>query len=193
MGWSNSNLPWAEFERRLSGREPIVVDPVTIEYGDGGDAPAWTRKRDRYQPRPGMVAGESTVDYVELHCHTNFSFLDGASQPVDLVEEAVQLGLSGLAVTDHDGFYGVVQFSAAAREHKLPTVFGAELSLGCRAHRTGSPIRPAGTCWRWPGDPRGTPGCPVPSRWPSWPAARRAGPSTTWTRSPPTCATTCWC
>jgi len=143
MGWSNSNLPWAEFERRLSGREPIVVDPVTIEYGDGGDAPAWTRKRDRYQPRPGMVAGESTVDYVELHCHTNFSFLDGASQPVDLVEEAVQLGLSGLAVTDHDGFYGVVQFSAAAREHKLPTVFGAELSLGLPGPQNGEPD-PAG-------------------------------------------------
>jgi len=143
MGWSNSNLPWAEFERRLSGREPIVVDPVTIEYGDGGDAPAWTRKRDRYQPRPGMVAGQSTVDYVELHCHTNFSFLDGASQPVDLVEEAVQLGLSGLAVTDHDGFYGVVQFSAAAREHKLPTVFGAELSLGLPGPQNGEPD-PAG-------------------------------------------------
>ena len=143
MGWSNSNLPWAEFERRLSGREPLVVDPVTIEYGDGGDAPAWTRKRDRYQPRPGMVAGESTVDYVELHCHTNFSFLDGASQPVDLVEEAVQLGLSGLAVTDHDGFYGVVQFSAAAREHKLPTVFGAELSLGLPGPQNGEPD-PAG-------------------------------------------------
>ena len=93
MGWSNSNLPWAEFERRLSGREPILVDPVTIDYGDGSDTPAHTRKRERYQAPPDVVRGESTVDYVELHCHTNFSFLDGASQPKVLVEEAVKLGL----------------------------------------------------------------------------------------------------
>jgi error-prone DNA polymerase len=129
MGWSNSDLPWAEFERRLSGREPIVVDPITIEYGDGGDSPAWTRKRQPYQA-PDLVRGESTVDYAELHCHTNFSFQDGANHPQELVQEAHRLGLTALAVTDHDGFYGVVQFSGAAREHGLPTIFGAELSLG---------------------------------------------------------------
>ena len=45
--------------------------------------------------------------YAELHCHTNFSFLDGASHPEELADEAARLGLAGLAVTDHDGFYGV--------------------------------------------------------------------------------------
>ena len=69
------------------------------------------------------------MDYAELHCHTNFSFLDGASQPEELAEEATRLGLSALAVTDHDGFYGIVRFNEAARELGLPTVFGAELSL----------------------------------------------------------------
>ena len=49
--------------------------------------------------------------YAELHCHTNFSFLDGASHPEELAEEAARLGLAGLAVTDHDGFYGVVRFA----------------------------------------------------------------------------------
>ena len=39
--------------------------------------------------------------YAELHCHSNFSFLDGASAPDDLVERAVALGLAGLAMTDH--------------------------------------------------------------------------------------------
>ncbi len=68
--------------------------------------------------------------YAELHCHSNFSFLDGASHPDELVEEAVRLGLCGLALTDHDGFYGVVRFAEAARPLKLPTVFGAELTLG---------------------------------------------------------------
>src|ERR1700756_1126321 len=95
MSWSNSNLPWAEFERRLSGREPIVVDPVTIDYGDGSDTPAHVRKRERYQAPPDVVRGESTVDYVELHCHTNFSFLDGASQPEALVQEGGRIGVGG--------------------------------------------------------------------------------------------------
>ena len=46
------------------------------------------------------------MGYAELHCHTNFSFLDGASHPEELAEEAARLGLAGLAVTDHDGLYG---------------------------------------------------------------------------------------
>ncbi|MFC7573519.1 PHP domain-containing protein [Klenkia terrae] len=70
------------------------------------------------------------MPYAELHCHTNFSFLDGASHPEELVAEAVRLGLHALAVTDHDGFYGVVRAADAARTHDLPTVVGAELSLG---------------------------------------------------------------
>lgn len=76
----------------------------------------------RTQPRaPG---------YAELHCHTNFSFLDGASHPEELVEEAARLGLAGLATTDHDGLYAVVRSAVAARPLGLPTVFGAELTLG---------------------------------------------------------------
>ncbi|MGH9013890.1 MAG: PHP domain-containing protein, partial [Acidimicrobiia bacterium] len=69
------------------------------------------------------------ADYAELHCHTNFSFLDGASHPEELVDEAVRLRLAALAVTDHDGFYGIVRFAEAARACGLPTVFGAELTL----------------------------------------------------------------
>src|SRR6266508_5368150 len=78
-----------------------------------------------------MRLAERTADsaYAELHCHTNFSFLDGASHPEELVDEAARLGLAGLAVTDHDGFYGVVRFAEAARAYRLPTVFGAELTL----------------------------------------------------------------
>jgi error-prone DNA polymerase len=77
------------------------------------------------------LAGQtSRLVYAELHCHTNFSFLDGASHPEELVDEAARLGLAALAVTDHDGFYGVVRFAGAARASGLPTVFGAELTLG---------------------------------------------------------------
>ena len=44
--------------------------------------------------------------YAELHAHSNFSFLDGASHPEALVERAAELGYEALAVTDHHGFYG---------------------------------------------------------------------------------------
>jgi error-prone DNA polymerase len=67
--------------------------------------------------------------YAELHAHSNFSFLDGASHPEELAAEATRLGLSGIALTDHNGLYGVVRFAEAARVFGLPTVFGAELTV----------------------------------------------------------------
>ncbi len=67
--------------------------------------------------------------YAELHCHTNFSFLDGASAPDDLVERAVELGLTGLAVTDHNGLYGAVRFASAAEAAGLHPVIGVEIEL----------------------------------------------------------------
>src|SRR5262249_20295347 len=53
----------------------------------------------------------------------------GASHPEELVDEAARLGLAALAVTDHNGFYGIVRFAVAAKSAGLPTVFGAELTL----------------------------------------------------------------
>ena len=67
--------------------------------------------------------------YAELHAHSSFSFLDGASHPEELAAEASRLGLSGLAITDHDGLYGIVRHSQAAAAAALPAVFGAELHL----------------------------------------------------------------
>ncbi len=67
--------------------------------------------------------------YAELHCHTNFSFLDGASHPEDLVENAIELGYEALAITDHDGFYGVSRFWQAAKATGLPVVYGVEIGL----------------------------------------------------------------
>ena len=67
------------------------------------------------------------VAYAELHCRSNFSFLAGASHPEQLAECAAQLGLGALALTDRNGFYGVVRFAQAARAVGLPTVFGAEM------------------------------------------------------------------
>ncbi|MCU1498897.1 MAG: putative polymerase, partial [Acidimicrobiales bacterium] len=104
--------------------------PEPPAWADGGYAPAWTRKRAPYRPPADLTwRGSGTTPYAELHCHSNFSFLDGASHPEELAEEAARLGLEALAVTDHDGFYGVVRFAEAARAVGLPTVFGTELTL----------------------------------------------------------------
>jgi error-prone DNA polymerase len=77
--------------------------------------------------------------YAELHAHSGFSFLDGASDPEELVAEAVRLGLSGLALTDHHGLYGVVRFAEAARAFALPAIFGVEISLDATDDRVGMP------------------------------------------------------
>ncbi len=71
----------------------------------------------------------ATTPYAELHCHTSFSFLDGASAADDLVERAVELGLSGLAVTDHRGLYGAVRFVSAAEAAGLHPVIGIEIEM----------------------------------------------------------------
>jgi error-prone DNA polymerase len=122
VGFNNPELPWRELERRLSGR------PLPRPQADGGDSPAWSHKRPAYEA-PAVPRPSSPVPYGELHAHSSFSFLDGASAPEELAEEAVRLGLEALTLTDHDGVYGVVRFAEAARAHGLLTGFGAELSL----------------------------------------------------------------
>lgn len=137
MGWNNPSIPWSELERKLSDRRR-PGGPSLI--ADGGDSPAWSRKRHPYRPSEGLEAPAGPiVPYAELHAHSAFSFLDGASSPEQLVEEAHRLGLSGLAITDHDGFYGIVRFAEAAESFpELATVFGAELSLGLTEPQMGA-------------------------------------------------------
>ncbi|MGN6743188.1 MAG: error-prone DNA polymerase, partial [Amnibacterium sp.] len=137
MGYSNPPIPWSEFERRLSDSRRPGGPPLPA---DGGDSPAWSLKRHPYRPTeaPSTPEGD-VVPYAELHAHSNFSFLDGASSPEELLEEASRLGLSALALTDHDGFYGAVRLAEAAEQHPVHTVFGAELSLGLGAPQNGVP------------------------------------------------------
>ncbi|MBO0872953.1 MAG: PHP domain-containing protein, partial [Pseudonocardia sp.] len=144
MGFNNPKVSWAELERVLSGKPKDGTSltggtPPGVP-GDGGDSPAWSHKRSPYQ-LPGDLSSkvEGTVPYAELHCHSNYSFLDGASQPEELVEQAARLGLEAIALTDHDGMYGVVRFAEAAAAAGMRTVFGAELSLGLRAPQNGVP------------------------------------------------------
>ena len=74
--------------------------------------------------------------YAELHAHTNFSFLDGASHPEEMAARAAELGLTALAITDHDGVYGAVRFSHAARTHGLHPIVGMEASMAGGRHLT---------------------------------------------------------
>ncbi len=67
--------------------------------------------------------------YAELHCRSNFSFLDGASHPEELVACALERGLDALALTDRDGLYGAVRFAKAAKSTTLGAIVGVELTL----------------------------------------------------------------
>jgi error-prone DNA polymerase len=110
--------------------------------------PAGPLPRAEHRPR------DPEVPYAELHAHSHYSFLDGSSSPEQLIAEATRLGLAGLALTDHDGFYGAARFAEAAEaqaqkdevagRNPLLTVYGAELSLGLDAPQLGA-ADPAGT------------------------------------------------
>jgi len=76
------------------------------------------------------------MSYVELHCHSAYSFLDGASLPEELAVRAVELGYPALALTDHDGVYGSLEFAHAAKALGLRPITGAEVTLADGSHVT---------------------------------------------------------
>jgi error-prone DNA polymerase len=82
--------------------------------------------------------------YVELHAHSAYSFLDGASHPEELVVRAAELGYPALALTDHDGVYGSLEFAHAAKHFGVRPITGAELTLADRSHVTLLVETPAG-------------------------------------------------
>ena len=67
--------------------------------------------------------------YIELHCHSNFSFLDGGSHPEELVQRAAELEMPALAITDTGGIYGAVKFMRAARRAGVNPIVGTELEV----------------------------------------------------------------
>ena len=71
----------------------------------------------------------SPDDFAELHCKSNFSFLDGASHPEELVARAAELGYRGVAITDECSFAGIVKAHIEAKRHKIRLVIGAEFVL----------------------------------------------------------------
>src|SRR5215831_1402370 len=164
MGWDNPPVPWQELERRLSWRtaEPRPHPADGRRAKEPRPRPADGGQAEEPRPRPvtrlpgGRDSGGPA--WAELHCHSSYSFLDGASAPAELVAEAARRGLAALAITDHDGMYGVPQFAQAAARLKeqtgtgIGTVFGAELSLGLSGGFTARGVSPDP---RWPA-PGGT-------------------------------------
>ena len=69
------------------------------------------------------------MGYVELHCHSAYSFLDGASTPAELAAVAAERGQSALAITDHDGLWGAMEFAHACRGLGVRPITGAEVSV----------------------------------------------------------------
>ncbi|HEU6453337.1 MAG TPA: PHP domain-containing protein [Gemmatimonadaceae bacterium] len=98
---------------RLSAADPGSTDRAADHRAIGRS----------HSPRIGAT------EYVELHCHSAYSLLDGASLPEDLVERAVALGHRALALTDHDELGGVVAFAQAAHEKEIAGIIGAEITV----------------------------------------------------------------
>ncbi|MBS1679992.1 MAG: DNA polymerase III subunit alpha [Actinobacteria bacterium] len=76
----------------------------------------------------------STAPYIELHAHSAFSFLDGASTPQELAKAAEKLGYPALALTDHDGLWGSMEFAHCTQELALRPITGAELTVCLSSH-----------------------------------------------------------
>jgi len=180
VGWDNPPVPWREFEKRLSWKEDGEPGqaarraPVT-PLGRPVDKPRQVQAQ-RGQPQGEPADDGSRIPWAELHCHSAFSFLDGASQPEDLVVRAAKLGLTAVGITDHDGMYGVPKFAQEAARlrgvdawasvrgedgagavpmRKVATVFGAELGLTRGPGRAGVPDPAAGHLLVLARDPEG--------------------------------------
>src|SRR6476661_2747596 len=88
------------------------------------------------EPRGVPVAPAGTAPYAELHAHSAYSFLDGASLPEELAARAAELGYEALALTDHDGVYGSLEFAHAAKAFGVRPITGAEVTLADGSHLT---------------------------------------------------------
>ncbi len=111
---------------------------MTIELQP--EFPHRTRKKERFPGTERLGSdpcrGQTPVPYVELHAHSSYSFLDGASLPEELVVQAAELGYPALALTDHDGVYGSLEFAHAAKYFGVRPITGAELTLADHSHVT---------------------------------------------------------
>src|SRR6266446_5437546 len=90
--------------------------------------------------------------YVELHCHSAYSFLDGVSLPEELAQRAGELGYEAIALTDHNSVSGSMELAVLAEEHGVRAIHGAEIDVavddaaGVGGRAGDGPARPGRTC-----------------------------------------------
>jgi error-prone DNA polymerase len=87
-----------------------------------------SKRREPLQPSASPHSSIPVPHFAELHCKTNFSFLEGASHPDELVQQAAELGYRALAITDNQSLAGVVRAHAAAKAVRLKLLIGAEIA-----------------------------------------------------------------
>ena len=123
-----SEYSWEAFEARRRAIDDVLV----------ADTPRSMAARNPTQPVPLSVLDD--VPYVELHLHSNYSLLEGASSIDELLLKAVKQGHRALALTDHDAMYGSMEFARSAKEAGLRPITGLELTIeetdGTRSHVT---------------------------------------------------------
>ncbi|MEV0192238.1 error-prone DNA polymerase [Kitasatospora purpeofusca] len=129
MGFTNHpKTPWRDLHNAMTGtRSAGGRDRTVVPF------PSTTRPTEAPAPR---LSGPG-VGWADLHVHSSYSFLDGASDVAALVDEAARLGTEAIAITDHDGLYAAAVLAVEARRAGVATVFGAELTLDATLAPTG--------------------------------------------------------
>ena len=150
--WSNKRQPYQLPAVNAEDAEDAANTAGAVNTANTANAVNTANTAGQPSPRTNSASEPERVPYAELHAHSNFSFLDGASSPEALLEEAVRLRLDALALTDHDGLYGIVRMAEAAAAHNVAaqnvaaqkrntrgigTLFGAELSLSLQQPQNG--------------------------------------------------------
>ena len=97
-----------------------------LDFGELSRAAASATSRSH--ARSVIDPVRAAAGYAELHCRTNFSFLEGASHPDELVQRAAELGYRALAITDRNSLAGVVRAHVAAKEMRFKLLIGAEIT-----------------------------------------------------------------
>ncbi len=142
-------------QSRATSDTPERLPSVPGTPGWVGTAQTTARSSLRGSQAAGSNAGlPPRSGYVELHAHSAYSFLDGASLPEELAARAAELGYDALALTDHDGVYGSLEFAHAAKHFGLRAITGAEVTLACGVGST-EPFRSGGAGFAGAGAGRG--------------------------------------
>ena len=116
-GYTRPNWESRVYEGWISGGRSLVRHADAADF----DIPDHERRE--------AGDGGTVIPYAELHCHTNYSFKEGASEGWDLLVRAHSLGIQALAITDHDNLCGAMEFAQSAKAVGIKAIIGAEATL----------------------------------------------------------------